>query len=113
MLFEGDQVSGLIDFGAMRIENVATDVARLVGSLVGNNPDGWKQGLDAYVQFRPLTVEETQLVKAFDLSGSLLGGINWVEWIYLEERHFEDRAAVLGRIGEHVARLTSLDGDWI
>jgi Ser/Thr protein kinase RdoA (MazF antagonist) len=107
VLFAGDQVTGLIDFGAMRVENVATDIARLLSSLVGNDLNGWQQGLDAYTQVRPLSADELQLIEAFDQSGSLLGGINWVDWIYLEGRHFEDRPAVLGRLGEHVARLLS------
>ena len=105
VLFQGEEVSGLIDFGALRIENVATDVARLLGSLVGNDKRGWQRGLDAYAEVRPLSSDELQLAEAFDLSGTLLGGINWVQWIYLEERQFEDRGAVLGRLGEHVARL--------
>ncbi|HVC95739.1 MAG TPA: phosphotransferase, partial [Pirellulales bacterium] len=37
VFFVGDQVSGLIDFGATHPESVAADLARLVGSLVGDD----------------------------------------------------------------------------
>src|SRR5262249_47353632 len=48
VLFEGERVSGLIDFGAMAIDCVAADIARLLGSLVGDNVQPWLQGLNAY-----------------------------------------------------------------
>lgn len=109
VLFDGDHVSGLIDFGAMRNENVATDVGRLLGSMAGNDSIAWQHGLDAYSRIRPLSTDELQLVNAFDVSGTLLGGINWVQWLYLEERQFDDRNAVVGRLGEIVGRLQALE----
>lgn len=105
VLFEGDRVSGLIDFGAMRVENVATDVARLLGSMVGDEPQGRQLGMDAYTQIRPLSAAELRLVEVFDVSATLLGGINWVQWVYQEERQFDNHDAVLGRLGELVRRL--------
>ena len=37
VLFTGDQVSGLVDFGAMEFDNVAADVARLLASLASDD----------------------------------------------------------------------------
>src|SRR5262245_2131588 len=37
MLFTGDRVSGLIDHGAVKEDHAAIDLARLLGSLVGND----------------------------------------------------------------------------
>ena len=37
VLFTGDEVTGLIDFGAVDIDTPATDIARLLGSLVGDD----------------------------------------------------------------------------
>ena len=110
VLFEGEQVSGLIDFGAMRAETVAADVARLLGSLVGDEPAGWKAGLAAYESVRPLSEAEAVLVSALDQSGVLLGGVNWLRWIYVEGRKFEDRAAVLARLAHLATRLGELVG---
>ncbi|HEY2837908.1 MAG TPA: phosphotransferase [Pirellulales bacterium] len=108
ILFDGDVVSGLLDFGAMRGEHVSADVARLLGSLVEDDPVGWAIGLSAYASVRPLTEAEAMLITAFDASGVLLGGMNWLTWLYLEDRSFEDEAAVAARLDYFVRRLTIL-----
>jgi Ser/Thr protein kinase RdoA (MazF antagonist) len=109
VLFEGERVSGIVDFGATRPENVATDVARLLGSLAGDNPADWQQGLAAYQAVRRLTDNEQTLVTIFDRSSVLLGGLQWLEWIYVEGREFRDPAAVLSRLDEFAGRLESLE----
>jgi homoserine kinase type II len=108
VLYIGETVTGLVDFGALRPESVAADVARLLGSMVDDDPAGWTQGLAAYELIRPLTADERLLVRAFDRSTVLLGGMQWLEWIVLEGRVFARRAAVLQRLDENLARLTRL-----
>ncbi len=108
VLFEGDKVSGIVDFGSMRPENVAADVARLLGSLAGDVAADWQRGLAAYEQIRPLSADELRLVGAFDRSTVLMGGLQWLEWLYLEEHVFSDPAGVLARVDEFVARLGCL-----
>jgi Ser/Thr protein kinase RdoA (MazF antagonist) len=108
ILFVGDQVSGVVDFGAMRAENVAADVARLLGSMAGDDPILWQRGLAAYGKLRPLSDDERQLVTAFDRSTVLMGGLQWLTWIYLEGREFANRAGVLGRIDQFGSRLATL-----
>jgi homoserine kinase type II len=108
ILFDRDEVSGIVDFGSMRPENVAADVARLLGSLARDNPEDWGRGLAAYQSVRPLSDDELALVAAFDRSSVLMGGIQWLEWIYLDGRQFANRAAVLSRIDEFLSRLQLL-----
>ncbi len=108
VLFEGDEVSGLVDFGSMRPENVAADVARLLGSLAGDDADAWRHGLEAYRAVRPLSNDERALVTAFDRSTVLMGGVQWLEWIYLEGRQFARPANVLARLDEFLGRLDQL-----
>ncbi|NIP84469.1 MAG: phosphotransferase [Planctomycetales bacterium] len=105
VLFQDDVVTGLIDFGAMQIDTVSTDIARLLGSLAADNPGDWQAGLDAYQQLRPLAPEEQQLIGVFDSSIVLLAGLNWLRWIYLENRQFPDKQAVFSRITTILARL--------
>lgn len=108
MLFEGDHVSGLIDFGALKPEAVSADVARLLGSLVSDDANAWADGLDAYESIRPLTAPEAVLVTAFDRANVLLSAFNWLTWYYEERRQFDNRPGVLARLDHHIGRLTSL-----
>jgi homoserine kinase type II len=108
VLFEGDRVTGLIDFGAMRMECVSGDIARLLGGMAADDPALWREGLAAYESKRPLTQAERELISIFDESGVLLSGIHWLNWIYLDGRTFPDRGAVISRLDELLVRLERL-----
>jgi homoserine kinase type II len=105
VLFTGDTVTGIVDFGAIDIDSPACDIARLLGSLAGDDRSSWQMGLAAYSAVRQLSAEELRAVKALDLSGTLLAGCNWIRWIYVEGRRFEDPAQVIRRFREIVARI--------
>ncbi len=104
LLFEGDRLTGLVDFGAMRIDTPATDIARLLGSLT-KEPDAWQRGLAAYEHVRPLTRQDRSLVSWYYRSGLLLSALSWLDWLVLERRDFADREAALARWDELLADL--------
>ncbi len=108
VLFADEEVTGLIDFGAMKPENVSLDIARLLGSMAGNDVAAWQEGLAAYQTVRKISNDERSLVIAFDLSGVLMSGLNWIEWIYVQGRTFDNREAILERLDDLVARLEGL-----
>ena len=108
VLFDGNRVTGLIDFGAMRIDSVAADIARLLGSMAVDDADAWSLGLAAYEAVRPLSERERSLVIAFDRSSVLMSGVNWLNWIYVQGRQFADTRAVSARIEEILERLEHL-----
>ncbi|MBI3839216.1 MAG: phosphotransferase, partial [Planctomycetia bacterium] len=108
VLFVDQEVSGIVDFGALRPENVAADIARLLGSLAADNATDWRRGLSAYQSMRPLSGDEQTLITAFDRSTVLMGGLQWLEWIYRQQRTFVSRAAVLCRVDEFLSRLSTL-----
>ena len=119
VLFTGDEVTGIVDFGAVDVDTPATDIARLLGSLVPTSPprraegpgeghleaEHWQTGLAAYSAIRPLSEEEMRAVKALDSSGTILAGCNWLRWIYIEGRDFENRAAIVQRFCRIMARV--------
>jgi len=107
VLFLSDEVTGLIDFGSLRPENVAADVARLLGSMAEDSQRQWREGLAAYESVRPLAETEATLVRAFDASGVLLGGMNWLTWIYALQRTFTDSSAVEQRLDYFCRRHSS------
>ena len=105
VLFDGDTVTGLVDFGAMQIDTPATDVARLLGSLVGDDANGWREGLAAYSAARPLTEQESLAVFALDAAGTILAGSNWIRWIYVDGRQFENPPQIVGRLERLLERV--------
>jgi homoserine kinase type II len=105
VIFAGEQVSGLVDFGAMRQESVAADVGRLLGSMAEDDQAAWRAGLEAYQTVAPLCAGAQRLAETFDRSGTLLSAVHWMKWIYLDGRTFTDRDAVLDRIDRLLARL--------
>jgi Ser/Thr protein kinase RdoA (MazF antagonist) len=110
VLFVGDEVSGLVDYGAVKPNHVAADLARLLGSLVGEDRSRWQVGLDAYRRLCPLSEDEEKLAVLLDRTGSVLGAVNWLRWLYHERRAFADRAAVAARLAEIVLRLEKASG---
>jgi len=110
VLFTGDKVTGLIDFGAMRYDNVACDLARLIGSLVGDRKADWSAALQAYTTERPLTADENLLIHAFDQSSVLMSGLSWLQWICVDGRQFDNQRQVLRRLDENLRRMEHLCG---
>lgn len=108
LLFEGDRLSGLIDYGAVKIDHVAVDLARMLGSLLRGDAAGWQAGLQAYRRVAPLTATEEELAHALDETGVVIGVANWLRWLYEEKRPFADRMAVARRLAELVERLEML-----
>jgi homoserine kinase type II len=107
VLFTGDEVTGLIDFGAMRIDTPLTDIARLVGSLVGDDRDARQFAFDAYSELRPLSEFDHRLINALDASGLVIGGLNWLTWLYVEHRDMGPVEPILRRLDQILMRLES------
>ncbi len=108
LLLTDNRVTGLVDFGAMRIDSVATDIARLLGSLVADDSSQRQFALDAYDAIRPLSGDEHSLLIAYDQSGTLMSGLAWIDWIFRERRQFEHRDTILARVDANIRRLTQL-----
>jgi Ser/Thr protein kinase RdoA (MazF antagonist) len=103
VLFTGDRVTGLIDYGAAKVDHVAVDLARLLRSFVPGEPERVAVALQAYRAIRPLPRPE--LVDVLDRTGVVVAVTNWLRWLYHDGRVYPDRAAVAGRIGELVRRF--------
>lgn len=88
ILFGDEQVTGLLDFGAVAVESVAGDVARLLGSLANEDQEIWPHGIEAYERHRPLATAERQAIVGFDRGGVICSAANWVRWLFVEGRSF-------------------------
>lgn len=105
VLFEGNQLTGIVDYGSVRFDNVAADLARLLGSLVGDDAAMRAAALEAYEAHRPLRADERELVSVLDWTGVVVGASNWLRWLYVDNRHFEDEAGVVKRLSALVTRM--------
>jgi hypothetical protein len=101
----------VVDFGAMKQETVAGDLSRLLGSLLQYTDLPWSDGLDAYAAIRRLGDPERELVTLLDESAALLTPLQWLQWLLLDRRRFDDPRAVELRFFESFRRLCWLAGD--
>jgi homoserine kinase type II len=108
LLFTGDAVTGLVDFGAMGVDSVATDLARLAEDWLGLDRDATRRGLSAYEAARPLDAGERRLVEPLARSGVLLAGANWLRWGCVERRPGVGEAAWVAGVERSLARLAML-----
>ncbi|MCC7086600.1 MAG: phosphotransferase [Pirellulales bacterium] len=108
ILFVDDAVTGIVDFGSMKPDSVASDIARLLGSMAIDHAHLWEEGLAIYSQIRSLSADERRLIRAYDQSAVLLSGIHWLQWLFAEGRRFERPAAVLHRFDVMMQRLARL-----
>lgn len=104
-LFAGDRLTGLVDYGAMDMDTVACDLARLLSEWLGSDRSLRAEALAAYAAVRPLDEGETVLIDAFEMSAALLGAGRWACWHVLERRPFRDPAMVERGLRKGVARL--------
>lgn len=105
VLFVGDRVSGLIDYGAVKEDHAAIDLARMLGSLVGNDMAAWQVALAAYRAIRPLSDREAMLALVLERAGLVNALVTWLRWLYHDGRVFEDRGAIARRLQTMVKRL--------
>lgn len=104
VLFEGDRVTGIIDFAAAKVDNVAVDLARMLGSMIPDDVQRTKAAMDVYSRLRPSP--DPELVRVLDQSGVVVAATNWLHWLYVERRTYSNPSAVAGRLMELVRRMT-------
>jgi homoserine kinase type II len=109
VLFTGDAVSGIVDFGALDIDTPLTDIARLVGSLVADDCEARTFACDAYSELRPLTDQDRRLIDLLDASGQVIAAINWLTWLYVDRRDMGPLPPILQRLDATANRLAGLN----
>ncbi len=105
VLFAGDAVSGVIDYGAMKTDHPAVDLARLLGDLVDGDRERLQIGLDAYRAAGGPVGIDPELVSVLDRTGIVCAVVYWVG------RATEDQAwdaRITERFERCVERLAAL-----
>ena len=113
VLFTGETVTGIVDFGALKMASIAGDVARLLGSLAADDRQLWEDGLKAYQASNPVPDFHgplRRLIKTWDDANVILSGLQWVHWLFVDGRQFQSYATVHQRMTEHLTRLRKQAG---
>lgn len=105
ILFTGDEVTGIVDFGAMRVDSAACDLSRLLASLLGNDREAWEFARLAYNSIRPLSADEWRLAQVLNETNVILAGVNWLDWICVQGRSFDNYDAIYARLDDLLLRL--------
>jgi Ser/Thr protein kinase RdoA (MazF antagonist) len=109
-LFEGNRLTGLLDFGAMGRDSVAGDLARLLAEWVGPDRLARAEAVAAFDSVRPLSEVERSSIEAFERANALLGAARWVRWHFFDHRQFEDPGAVSRGLRRGLERLEETFG---
>ncbi|MDA0835259.1 MAG: phosphotransferase [Planctomycetota bacterium] len=105
VLFTGNHVTGLIDPTACRNDNVAVDLARLLGSFLGDDEPRWQEALRTYHEHRPMSAVERELVRTLDRANVLLSAMTWLDRRFLNTVTIRHPDAALKRLKMYVGRI--------
>ncbi len=112
VFFEGDEVTGFVDFGAMRLDAQVTDVARLLGSLDQGRGGFWSAGFEAYAAVRRLNEEVKRdmefQARSLDRANALLAPYVWIRWLNIDKIQFDEPARAIERLERSMERLRRL-----
>ena len=107
LLYEGDVLTGLVDYASVGLDSVAVDLARMLGSSIEVDEASWGFAISAYRRVRPLSDDEEVLARALDRAGVIAALANWHRWLHSGER---DPASP--HVRERVGRLVGRVGRW-
>ncbi len=107
VLFTGDAVTGIIDYGAVKPDSPAVDLARLLGSYVGDDDARFALGLDAYRAAGGTLDVPDEFVRLLDRTGVVCGVLTWLRRLLVEKRSYPDPQAVADRMNALLDRVES------
>lgn len=103
-LIENGELTGLIDFGAMRRDTPWADLARLAGEL---GPGRIDQVASLYEEVSGQPVDRAAIA-ALDLTGAVLSAANWARWLSDPGRRWSDPERVRQRLRSIADRLAAV-----
>ncbi|MGB7324316.1 MAG: phosphotransferase [Rubripirellula sp.] len=88
VLFTDETVTGIVDFGAVRIDEPTTDLVRLLSTMEPMDMKRQEIGLAAYEGFRGVVVDRRRFA-ILQRVAMLLSAMQWIEWLVVERRQFD------------------------
>ncbi|NBR05651.1 MAG: hypothetical protein EBT92_07760 [Planctomycetes bacterium] len=78
ILFENNELSGFVDYFAIRKDCKEVDVARMISSFAGDDYEMWTNGLDAYSRKSSI---DYLLCRKLDILGTIVSLYRWLKWL--------------------------------
>jgi len=91
ILFRDGAVTGLVDFDALGVDSVATDLARWVSDFAEQPADLAvliDSAVAGYRRFAPISACESELASAISEASAIILLANWVVWTALDQQNF-------------------------
>ena len=105
VLFTGDAVTGVIDYGAVKDDHVSVDLARLLGDLVADDDARFAAGLDAYRAAGGVLGVPDEFVRVLDRVGVVCGVVTWLLRLCGGADPHPDPPTVAARLDRLAARV--------
>jgi homoserine kinase type II len=104
VLFEGDRVAGIIDFGAMAVDSPAVDLARLLGDYAPASEPLFGAGLRAYRHARGAFDAPDEFVRHLADSGAVCSLLGWLVRLVARRESVFGPALIASRLARLVER---------
>jgi hypothetical protein len=91
ILFRDGAVTGLVDFDAIGVDSIATDLARWVSDFAEQPTDLavlMAIAVAGYRRFAPISACESELASAISEASAIILLANWVVWTALDQQNF-------------------------
>lgn len=105
ILFTDRTVTGIIDYGAMALDNPATDLARLLGDLAADDDAAFAAGLRAYRDAGGQLDVPDAFVRLLDRAGAIGSLVGWHVRLMAGQNVPEGEARIADRMGHLLARV--------
>ena len=97
-LFTGERLTGLVDYGAIDLDCVAIDLARVLSDWLESDRAARALAHEDYESVRALDASERALIAVIETASAALTPGVWLRRLWLEGRQFDDKGAVANRI---------------
>lgn len=105
ILFEHDRVTGVIDFGAMAVDHVAVDLARLLDDYAGADENLFCAGLNAYREAGGPLDAPDEFVRLLARTGRVCSVVGWLVRLIVRREPVLRPRATAERLAHLVRRV--------
>lgn len=108
ILFNGDEVCGIIDYGAVAVDHPAVDVARLWGDYAVGNDEQMAAAMAAYQRVAGTVPFSEAMVRQLAATGVICSLVGWLVRLVMKREFFADIETLVQRLVQLLGRAATL-----